>query len=136
MVTPGLYIHVPFCLSKCPYCGFASEVGRAGVPSYLEALAQEARAYRDQFRVFDTLYLGGGTPSVLSTDELEQIITITHHKFEITPDAEITVEVNPGDVEEDWLLAARSIGVNRISVGVQSFEQRELSLLGRRHDVA
>ena len=132
----GLYIHVPFCRSKCSYCGFASEVGLSGVPSYLAAFAHEARTYRDQFRFFDTLYLGGGTPSVLSTDELNLLITTAHREFQIAPDAEITVEVNPGDVEEDWLLAARSIGVNRISVGVQSFEQRELSLLGRRHDTA
>jgi oxygen-independent coproporphyrinogen-3 oxidase len=132
----GLYIHVPFCLSKCSYCGFASEVGRAGVPSYLAALAHEARAYRDQFRFFDTLYLGGGTPSVLSKHELEMLIMIAQHEFEIAPDAEITIEVNPGDSDEDWLAAARGMGVNRISLGAQSFNDRELRLLERRHDAA
>jgi oxygen-independent coproporphyrinogen-3 oxidase len=135
-VAAGLYIHVPFCLSKCPYCGFASDVDRSGIPDYLAALAHEARAYRDQFHSFDSLYLGGGTPSVLSTDELGQLITIAQREFEIAADAEITVEVNPGDVTEDWLLAARSFGVNRVSLGAQSFEQRELRFLGRRHDAA
>ena len=132
----GLYIHVPFCRSKCSYCGFASEVGLSGVPSYLVALSNEARAYHDHFQIFDTLYLGGGTPSVLSKDEIEALITLAHREFEVTPDAEITVEVNPGDVDEDWLAAARSMGVNRISLGVQSFRDRELRLLGRRHDAA
>ncbi len=88
------------------------------------------------FRVFDTLYLGGGTPSVLTSDELGQIITIAHHEFEIARDAEISVEVNPGDIAEAWLAAARSWGANRISLGVQSFNEQELLLLGRRHDVA
>jgi putative oxygen-independent coproporphyrinogen III oxidase len=132
---PGLYIHVPFCGSKCHYCGFFSEPNSPWVMQWVQAAAREARRYRRDWRLFDTVYLGGGTPSLLPDDELAELLDRLWRYFRVTGDSEVTLEVNPADVTADRAVRWRRLGVNRISVGVQSFRSEELRWLGRRHDV-
>ena len=132
---PGLYIHIPFCLSKCPYCHFfsLSPFRPEDVERYLEALFREMDLYRTLFSRFDTVYIGGGTPSVLTACQMERLIDGINERLVVDPSAEWTLEVNPGDVEDGFLEASRDSGINRINVGVQSFDDRLLAFLGRRH---
>jgi oxygen-independent coproporphyrinogen-3 oxidase len=130
---PGLYIHIPFCRSKCPYCDFYSETAAALIPQWLQAVTKEARLYRDRFSSFDTLYLGGGTPTVLDDAVLAALVEQLFKTFRFTPDTEITIEANPNDINNEKLRALRASGVNRVSLGVQSFDERDVSFLGRRH---
>lgn len=131
--TPGLYIHVPFCQSKCPYCDFYSHTDHSLIPRWLNALEKEFELYQNQFLLFDTIYLGGGSPSVLSEQQIENLIKLIQECFPIAPDAEITIEANPDDLNPSKLKMYRNMGMNRISLGVQSFDDRELSFLRRRH---
>ena len=131
----GLYIHVPFCLSKCPYCDFYSETSLSLIKPWLAALEQEMRFYRKKFPLFDTLYVGGGTPTALDNDVFFDLFERVQQIFHFTPDAEITVEANPNDVNSSKLHVLKSCGVNRISLGVQSFNDRALLFLKRRHTV-
>jgi oxygen-independent coproporphyrinogen III oxidase len=133
MEQPGLYIHVPFCRGKCPYCAFFSVPSRSLVARWIEALKKEVVLYKGWSRAFDTLYFGGGSPSLLETGELAAIMDhlCTHHNFE--PDAEITLEANPCDLTWDKIRAIKAMGFNRISLGVQSLDDRTLGFLGRRH---
>lgn len=101
---------------------------------FLHALAREASLYTRQFRTFDTLYVGGGTPSVLTTGQLDRLLSSLQACFDFGPSCEVTVEVNPDDVTAHTLRALRDLGVNRLSVGVQSFHDRDLAFLKRRHD--
>jgi len=134
---PGLYIHIPFCLSKCLYCDFYSLTSISAVPDFLDALFKEMEMYRNRFNPFDTVYIGGGTPSLLSPQQLESILISVKENFilisnpEITP--EITIETNPADLNRSFLESMREIGINRINIGVQSFNQKILNFLGRRH---
>ena len=130
---PGLYIHIPFCKTKCPYCDFYSETSTSLIPEWLRAVAKEALLYRDRFSSFDTLYLGGGTPTVLSEAELAALVGQLFKTFYFTSDAEITIEANPNDITREKLSALRGVGVNRVSLGVQSFDERDVSFLRRRH---
>ena len=130
----GLYLHIPFCRSRCGYCGFYS-IGRKPTDRFIEALVAEIEmkspAFRD--RLCDTVYLGGGTPSSLSGDQLARIFTALRQHFQISQDAEITMEMNPCDMTEDYLRAVQHLGVNRISIGVQSHDDRLLQTIGRLH---
>src|SRR4030042_3219101 len=135
--TPGLYIHIPFCLSKCHYCDFYSLTSISAIPAFLEALFKEMEMYCNRFNPFDTVYIGGGTPSALSPQQMEDILMSVQKNFdrisnpEITP--EITVETNPADLDRSFLQSMREIGINRINIGVQSFDEKVLDFLGRRH---
>jgi len=129
----GLYIHVPFCRSKCPYCDFYSHTDLSLVNSWLKALEEEIGYYKDKFPVFDTLYLGGGSPSVLPEEQIGFLFELFFCQFRFEPRSEITLEANPNDLNPHKLKQLRTIGVNRISLGVQSFENQELVFLGRRH---
>ncbi|MBW1800396.1 MAG: radical SAM family heme chaperone HemW [Deltaproteobacteria bacterium] len=131
--NPGLYVHVPFCRTKCPYCDFCSVTTLSRVPEWREALLQEILLYRDRYRAFDSLYLGGGTPSVLGLHDLETLFESLFRYFTFLPDAEITIEANPDDVTPEKLDLLNSLGVTRISLGVQSFDSGDLEYLGRRH---
>ena len=131
--TPGLYIHIPFCLSKCPYCDFYSSTSLSALPLFLDALSREMEMYRGRFRLFDTLYVGGGTPSLLSPQQLESILIRIRDTFDVLPNSEITVETNPADLNQPYLESMRETGVNRINIGVQSFDDEMLRFLGRRH---
>ena len=130
---PGLYIHIPFCLRKCAYCGFYSITDRSLIPAFRSALRLEMALYRGWAASFDTFYIGGGTPSVLPEGDLEGLIADIRTAFTIAAGAEITVEANPADITEGLLASLRRSGVNRLNIGVQSFDDDSLALLGRRH---
>ena len=130
---PGLYIHIPFCRTKCHYCGFYSTTALARVPDFLQAIEKEMDLYRDDFGTFDTIYIGGGTPSVLSVKDLATILAGVAEKFNVSPQAEITLEANPGDASLPLLQDFRRLGINRLNLGIQSFADDTLNFLGRRH---
>lgn len=134
----GLYIHVPFCRQKCRYCDFYSVSTLDLQTGYLDALRQEMRLAAAALPAlyFDTLYLGGGTPSVLGAGGVEEIIAAARRAFSFLADPEITVEVNPGTIDRDSLQRLRGAGVNRLNIGVQSFHDRHLAFLGRIHSAA
>jgi len=136
MRSPGLYLHVPFCASKCRYCDFYSEtrLGRAG--DWLNAVSVEARLRRGLHDSFGTLYIGGGTPSLLSAGDFERLAGTLFDTFRFDDGFEFTIEANPDDLMRDRLEHYRSLGVNRLSIGAQSFDDGALRLLGRRHDAA
>lgn len=133
MSSAGIYLHIPFCLRKCPYCDFYSvPLSASQKRRYLEALVREMG--RTEGRpAADTVYLGGGTPSLLSGDDFSRLIAAVQTYFSLSPDAELTAELNPGDVTPQLLSALASAGFNRLSLGVQSFDDAMLRLLGRRH---
>jgi oxygen-independent coproporphyrinogen-3 oxidase len=184
----GLYIHIPFCLSKCGYCDFYSSTSITAVPDFLDALFKEMEMYRARFQAFDpstalnpslqsrdkgtlrvdpepldlsgsadvaevpgrrqalrlwtegsrgvdTLYIGGGTPSLLRPSQLESILTGVKEKFDLMGTPEITIETNPADLNRPFLESMHQIGINRINIGVQSFDEKVLGFLGRRHSV-
>jgi oxygen-independent coproporphyrinogen-3 oxidase len=130
---PGLYVHVPFCKTKCPYCGFYSVTDPSLAPRWIEAVVKEAAFYAEAFPPFDSLFLGGGTPGCLDARQLEALVAGLVDHLSVTKDAEVTCEVNPDDVTRETMPFLRSLGVNRLSIGVQSFDDRELTFLGRRH---
>jgi putative oxygen-independent coproporphyrinogen III oxidase len=132
---PGLYVHVPFCRSKCLHCNFYSVTTPHAVTRWLAALRQESLLYRERFATFDSLYLGGGTPTLLSEAELKNLLDCLFHYFSFSADPEITVEANPDDISSAKLAALRDLGINRLSLGVQSFDDRALQFLGRSHSV-
>ena len=129
----GLYVHVPFCRTKCPYCAFYSLTRPALISQWLEALQREMLVYRDDFPTFDSLYLGGGTPTLLNREQWSDLMESLWDCFSFATRPEITVEANPDDVTPDLMSLLRNLGVNRISLGVQSFHDRELRDLQRRH---
>ena len=129
----GLYIHIPFCLKKCSYCDFYSITDLSLQPVFLDALASEMKMTRELDKGFDTLYIGGGTPSVLNIDIIDIIIKTAHQCYNILSNAEITLEVNPGTVTLEQLKGFRKAGVNRINIGIQSFNSANLSFLERIH---
>ncbi|MCS7179212.1 MAG: radical SAM family heme chaperone HemW [Anaerolineae bacterium] len=128
----ALYVHIPFCRSRCTYCAFNTYAGMdALIPAYVEALSVEIRAAPGA--PARTLYFGGGTPSLLSQDALASILQALQERFRFSPQMEITLEANPGTVDQMYLRAVRELGVNRLSLGVQSAHADELHLLGRQH---
>ena len=129
----GLYVHIPFCLRKCSYCDFYSISDLSQTARFLAALKREMRMNSGTPLVFDTLYIGGGTPSVLAPEAIGQIIKTASRYFRFASDAEITLEVNPGTVTLDNLSEYRKFGVNRLNIGVQSFDDNNLRFLGRLH---
>lgn len=131
----GIYVHIPFCLKKCPYCDFYSITDTALMQRFISAVTHEMNMTCHLSFKFDTLYLGGGTPSVLETKSITRIIETASELYKFLPDSEITVEVNPGTVTYEKLREYKDAGVNRISIGVQSFQEENLSFLGRIHTV-
>ena len=135
---PSLYIHIPFCERKCLYCDFYSVERPDLIEDFLAALAREIalRAPEQDGTAFRTVFFGGGTPSLLSPRQLEGILSRLRTAFQIVTNAEITLEANPGTVHEESLRAFRSLGVNRLSIGIQSFRAEDLDVLGRVHNAA
>jgi len=129
----GLYIHIPFCLSKCGYCSFYSIAAAQLIPEFIQAVVKEMAFYKNTFSSFDTVYIGGGTPSLLSARQIGDILNAVHCNFDIDRQAEITMEVNPGDVSLEYFQALRKLGINRLNIGIQSFDDQILKFLGRRH---
>ena len=133
----GLYVHIPYCVKKCNYCDFCSlPKGGAGVPDdYVEALCAEISSYKRNGKLcLDTVYFGGGTPSLLSPLQMEKIVLKIRKSFEISENTEITLEANPGTVTEEKALAYKRLGFNRISLGLQSIHEKEMKKLGRIHN--
>lgn len=153
-MTAGIYLHIPFCKSRCSYCDFATDVYRdsGAVERYVAALCAEIRSPKSKVqgprsndgtldtglwtldRPADSIYFGGGTPSLLTPDQVESILLAVNEIFDVSPDAEITMEMNPATVTPETLAAYRSLGVKRASFGVQTFNDRALKLLARGHD--
>ena len=132
----GLYLHIPFCLSKCAYCGFYSIPSTKRKADFLEALKHEMVSRKDYLHgeKVETVYFGGGTPSLLHLEEIEDILKTLHDCFEIDPEAEVTFEANPDTLSLEYLSGLRSLGVNRLSIGIQSFFDNDLRYLSRKHD--
>ena len=137
-MTPySAYLHIPFCTHRCAYCDFNTYAGQEdSIPAYVEALCSEIRfAARLESRLsVHTVFFGGGTPSLLSPPQFEAILRALHETFDVQPDAEITIEANPGTVSLEGLRTLRALGINRISFGVQSANTEELRMLERAHD--
>jgi oxygen-independent coproporphyrinogen III oxidase len=132
----SLYVHIPFCARKCPYCGFFSTpYDTAQADAFLDALARELDLHAGLLasRDFATLYLGGGTPTALTSDQLSRLFALLRQRLRLTPGAEITVEANPATAAPDVLALLRRSGVTRLSIGVQSFADDVLAVLGRIH---
>lgn len=132
----GIYIHVPFCRQRCHYCDFYKSTNVDKKPEYLKALQTEIaqKAGYLENETVDTIYLGGGTPSQLSTFDLESILKTLNQHFTIGKNPEITIETNPDDLTDEYLHGLRNAGFNRISIGVQSFSDDDLKLTNRRHN--
>lgn len=135
----GIYIHIPFCRSRCSYCDFATGLYEAALADrYVASVVQEIQAWGEveQPASIDTIYLGGGTPSLLSPAQVEVLLTAVKQRFKILPGAEITIEINPGTVTRQALSAFKQLGINRASFGAQTFADSELARLGRSHSSA
>jgi putative oxygen-independent coproporphyrinogen III oxidase len=134
----ALYVHIPWCLKKCPYCDFNSHERRDAVPEreYVDALTTDLESALPLIwgRRVDTVFIGGGTPSLFSVEAIDAILVAVRARVPLSPDAEITMEANPGTFERAKFEGFKAAGVNRLSVGVQSFDARFLSALGRVHD--
>ncbi|MBU1194114.1 MAG: radical SAM family heme chaperone HemW [Proteobacteria bacterium] len=135
--TVSIYIHVPFCIKKCVYCDFYSDTQLSFIPEYLCSLEKEIglRSKKQTDQRVDTIYFGGGTPSVLTIHQVETLLKTVQKNFSISPDAEITFEVNPGTIDEHYLAALKDIGITRLSLGIQSFNKEKLAFLQRIHSV-
>ena len=137
----GLYIHIPFCRSRCIYCGFYSTTGLALRQRYVDAVCREMklrsewRAAKGERLQIETVYLGGGTPSQLTTDQLRQLFIYINKVYPLTSQ-EITIEVNPDDVTADYAATLQQLGINRVSMGAQTFDEDRLHFLNRRHTAA
>ncbi|MCM1107496.1 MAG: radical SAM family heme chaperone HemW [Clostridium sp.] len=138
----GIYIHIPFCQRRCIYCDFFSTTRTDEIPRYVNALTEELKLRQTYLKadklsggptIIDTVYLGGGTPSQLKPELVEKLLGTLHAHYDVNPKAEITVEANPDDVTDEWARALRGMGVNRISMGVQTFDDNRLRFLCRRH---
>lgn len=128
----GLYVHIPFCKQKCKYCDFVSFSGKEGKEQeYLQKLFCEMKQYKNE--EIDTVFIGGGTPSVLGAKSISSLMDNIKKNFSLTGDCEVTMESNPGTLCAEKIDAMLSSGINRISVGVQSFDDRELNIIGRIH---
>ncbi|HLO65583.1 MAG TPA: radical SAM family heme chaperone HemW [Holophaga sp.] len=131
----GLYLHVPFCRDRCTYCSFVTTRDDSLKGAVLDRLSRETRAWGERLGrpPVDTLYLGGGTPSVLTLEELARITGDAREAFDLAPLAEATLEANPGTVDLAWMEGARALGWDRISLGVQALDDELLARLGRIH---
>lgn len=137
MTATGLYVHIPFCSSRCSYCDFATGIYQSELAEhYVAALIKEIRTARYSTASVDTIYFGGGTPSLLAPSQLDRILATLHEQFAIDPNSEITLEINPGSVTREKLVALRNLGINRASFGAQTFDDAELAKLGRSHTAA
>lgn len=132
-----LYIHIPFCIRKCNYCDFLSfSYDEEGIEKYVSTLVEEisckAENYKDN--LITSVFIGGGTPSILSAEQIERIMNAVKNNYDLSDCSEITIESNPGTLTEEKLLAYKKSGINRLSIGLQSANDDELKLLGRIHD--
>ena len=137
MKESSIYIHIPFCDHKCIYCDFYSIITSDNIDNFLQSLLTEIKFYSKNYadgRVFSTIFFGGGTPSLMKPEYLSRIISGLKNNFNISNDAEITMETNPGTVDKEKLLQFFNSGINRLSIGIQSFHNDDLSFLTRIHN--
>ena len=138
--TAGIYLHIPFCIQKCNYCDFCSTpcANTTTMEQYTHRLADELRhsAPTATAQTFDTVYFGGGTPTILPPTRLASLLQTVKQHYTLTPDAEITLECNPATADHADFALLRQAGFNRLSIGAQSFDDGELSSLGRAHNAA
>lgn len=133
----GVYIHIPFCRSRCIYCGFYSTTHAELRRAYVDALCREMDLRRNYLQDnVRTVYLGGGTPSVLDGEELSRLFHYINKVYDVDPQAEVTIECNPDDVTPDFAALLSRLPVNRVSMGAQTFSDKRLKFLNRRHDAA
>lgn len=132
---PGLYLHIPFCKKRCLYCAFYSTTLHSLQGEYVDALCNELQQRKSYIKgeSINTIYFGGGTPSLLTGEQISKILTTIRSNYAIVPDAEITIECNPDDITPPYLAMLKANGFNRISMGVQSLDNEQLQRLGRRH---
>ena len=132
----GIYIHIPFCRQKCYYCDFYKTLNNSLTGSFISTLKKEIQLNKNYLEnePVETIYFGGGTPSVLTENELTEILTFLNSEFQILPDAEITFETNPDDLSTEYLHGIYNAGVNRLSIGIQSFQNEHLKKMNRRHN--
>ncbi len=136
MIYAGIYIHIPFCNVKCMYCDFYSISDKnSDIPDFIKALTYEIEhcSIDTSKWIFDTIFIGGGTPSLIKENHMEKILSCMHKKFNLTQVKELTIEVNPGEAPKDRLKAFHQMGINRLSMGVQSFQPELLKFLTRMH---
>lgn len=137
MKNSALYIHIPFCDHKCIYCDFYSIITSDNVNSFLNSIKKEISYYSEKYnhdRIFTSIFFGGGTPSLMEPQYLKEILDHLKSNFNIDDEAEITMETNPGTVDKEKLKKFKEAGINRISIGIQSFDEEELKFLTRIHD--
>lgn len=135
MAQAGIYFHIPFCRSRCSYCDFATDVYKNAetVERYVSALTTEIENFPHQNIAAETIYFGGGTPSLLSPKQLEKILATIHKRFSVNRNSEVTMEMNPATVTLEVLKEYKKLGINRASFGAQTFDDTELKRLGRKH---
>ncbi|MBR5485860.1 MAG: radical SAM family heme chaperone HemW [Oscillospiraceae bacterium] len=137
MNTLGVYIHVPFCASKCGYCSFHSApAGKAEMQQYTEKIQQAIAVSPYEYSGADTVYFGGGTPSLLAPQQIIKCLEAVKQRYPLTNDCEVTMEANPASITAEKLDVLRNGGVNRLSIGIQSLDDAQLKILGRRHNAA
>ena len=129
----AIYIHVPFCRAKCRYCDFFSITDLSMINPFVNAVTREIEQKRETGRRVHTVYFGGGTPSLLEVRRIEKVLETVANCFDVAGNAEVTVEVNPGTMDKSWFDDLAAIGVNRVNIGVQSFDDQKLEFLGRIH---
>ena len=136
MTKAGIYIHIPFCKTKCIYCDFYSVTKRDdSIENFVDCMVKEIRLNETRLKntTYDTIFFGGGTPSVLTENQLGKILNALYEFYTIDEDAEVTLECNPGEITFEKLSHFRKIGINRLSIGFQSFSEKNLKFLGRLH---
>lgn len=134
----GIYIHIPFCKKRCIYCDFYSTTDSRKIPQYIEAIKKEAALRKDYAggETVETVYLGGGTPSQLTGQQVKDIIGHIYNIYSVSENAETTIEMNPDDISQPLLQSLKEAGVNRLSMGIQTFNEQNLKFLNRRHTAA
>jgi oxygen-independent coproporphyrinogen III oxidase len=134
----GIYIHIPFCKKICSYCDFYKVISKEDNSLFIKALLKEAEIRGNYLagEVISTIYIGGGTPSVLSLEDIKNILEKIFLLFHIDDNCEITIELNPDDIDLHYLIGLKDLGINRVSLGVQSWRDKDLKLLNRRHSAA
>ena len=131
----GIYIHIPFCKQRCTYCDFYTQVAPHLIPDLVDAIVKELHLRKDYLKnaAIETIYFGGGTPSVLSFSQFDSIFRAINELFEVNEDAEITFEANPDDLTPEFLSSISPLPFNRVSIGIQSFDDEDLKRVNRRH---
>jgi oxygen-independent coproporphyrinogen-3 oxidase len=137
LIMAGIYIHIPFCKQACHYCNFHFSTNRQLMPGMMDAIINEAFIRKDYLQEkVETIYFGGGTPSLIQINDLERIISELKTLFQVSDTVEITLESNPDDISESNLIAWKKAGINRLSIGIQSFNDEDLSWMNRAHNAA